>query len=64
MKCGVVKFFNPTKGYGFIRDHDRNEYFVHESRCVDQIAGSDRVEFNVEETDRSPMAVDVKRVWV
>lgn len=63
MKTGVVKFFNQIKGYGFIRDHKRNEFFVHESRCLDAIAGSDRVEFEVEETDRSPMAVNVKRVW-
>ncbi len=63
MMTGVVKFFDPLKGYGFIRDHERNEYFVHGSRCNDAIAKSDRVEFNVEETDRSPMAIDVRRVW-
>jgi len=59
---GKVKFFNRTKGFGFIAGEDNKEYFVHESG-VDQgsIDENDEVTFDVEEGDRGPKAVNVKK---
>ncbi|PLX14097.1 MAG: cold-shock protein, partial [Marinilabiliales bacterium] len=38
MKKGTVKFFNESKGFGFIIDDEtKNEYFVHVSGLVDSV---------------------------
>ncbi len=43
MKEGVVKFFNNTKGFGFIKPSDSNEdIFVHESGLIDDIREDDK----------------------
>jgi len=59
---GKVKFFNSEKGFGFIAGEDNKEYFVHESG-IEQgpIAEDDEVSFEVEEGDRGPKAVKVKK---
>lgn len=63
MKKGKVKFFNHTKGFGFIKDDDSdNEYFVHSSGLIDQIRDNDTVSFEVEEGRKGPNAVNVKLV--
>ncbi len=63
MKKGKVKFFNHTKGFGFIKDDDSdNEYFVHSSGLIDQIRDNDSVSFEVEEGRKGPNAVNVKLV--
>ena len=59
---GKVKFFNRTKGFGFIAGEDNKEYFVHESGIKEgPIDENDEVEFDVEEGDRGPKAVNVKK---
>ena len=46
MNKGTVKFFNVSKGFGFIKDADSdNEYFVHVSGLKDQIKENDEVTF-------------------
>ena len=61
MSKGVVKFFNETKGFGFIIDAESNkEYFVHVSGLVDKIKENDEVEFSLEEGRKGLNAVDVK----
>ncbi|MGM0498470.1 MAG: cold-shock protein [Bacteroidota bacterium] len=61
MKKGTVKFFNESKGFGFIRDEDSNEeYFVHVSGLVDQIQEDDNVEFELKEGRKGLNAVNVK----
>ena len=61
MKQGTVKFFNESKGFGFIRDEDSNEeYFVHVSGLVDQIQEDDNVEFELKEGRKGLNAVNVK----
>ena len=38
MNKGIVKFFNETKGFGFIKDEESGEeYFVHVTGLVDKI---------------------------
>jgi CspA family cold shock protein len=61
MSTGVVKFFNETKGFGFIIDAESNkEYFVHVSGLVDKVKENDEVEFSLEEGRKGLNAVDVK----
>jgi CspA family cold shock protein len=61
MSKGVVKFFNETKGFGFIIDSDSNkEYFVHVSGLIDKVKENDEVEFSLEEGRKGLNAVNVK----
>ncbi len=63
MNKGTVKFFNDTKGFGFISDEDANkEYFVHVSGLVDEIREGDTVEFELQEGRKGLNAVNVKVV--
>ena len=50
MSKGTVKFFNESKGFGFIIDEEtKKEVFVHVSGLVDKVKENDEVEFEVEE---------------
>ncbi len=61
MKKGTVKFFDQTKGFGFIKDNESStEVFVHSSGLVDQIRDNDEVTFEVEDGRKGPNAVNVK----
>ncbi|MFW5746936.1 MAG: cold-shock protein [Nanoarchaeota archaeon] len=59
---GTVKFFNDMKGFGFIRGEDDTEYFVHISGLNEgvKITENDSVEFEIEQGDRGPKAVNVE----
>ena len=60
---GTVKFFNTMKGFGFITGEDGQEYFFHQSSLPDglNLTENDAVEFEVEQGDRGPKAVQVKK---
>ncbi|MFM2156141.1 MAG: cold-shock protein [Bacteroidota bacterium] len=61
MKNGVVKFFNSTKGFGFIKDAETGEeIFVHVSGLKDDIRENDNVTFDVENGKKGLNAVNVK----
>ncbi len=61
MKTGTVKFFNESKGFGFIvEDGSKTEYFVHISGLVDEIREGDAVEFDLKEGKKGLNAVSVK----
>ena len=61
MQNGTVKFFNESKGFGFIVDDDsKTEYFVHVSGLVDKINEGDTVEFELTEGKKGLNAVNVK----
>ena len=61
MNKGTVKFFNESKGYGFIKDADSaKEYFVHSSGLKDNIREDDEVTFDLEEGKKGLNAVNVK----
>jgi len=63
MKEGKVKFFNETKGFGFIVQSDSNEdVFVHESGLIDEIRENDSVKFDVEMGKKGMNAVNVELV--
>ena len=62
MSKGTVKFFNETKGFGFIIEADSNqEYFVHVSGLIDEIKEGDEVEFELQDGRKGLNAVDVKK---
>ncbi|HKJ43638.1 MAG TPA: cold shock domain-containing protein [Sunxiuqinia sp.] len=61
MNKGTVKFFNETKGFGFIKDADSSkEYFVHSSGLIDSIREDDEVTFELQEGKKGLNAVNVK----
>lgn len=60
MEKGTVKFFNESKGYGFIKADNGTEYFVHATGLIDQIKEGDTVQFDLKEGKKGQNAVDVK----
>lgn len=61
MQTGTVKFFNDSKGFGFITPDDGGEdIFVHMSGLIDQIRENDKVKFNVERGKKGLNAVNVE----
>ncbi|MGM5487634.1 MAG: cold-shock protein, partial [Nanobdellota archaeon] len=58
---GNVKFFNDMKGFGFIAGEDGKEYFVHVTGIKEGVTlqDNDAVEFEIEEGNRGPKAVNV-----
>jgi cold shock CspA family protein len=63
IRKGTVKFFNDSKGYGFIKD-DKNQdsIFVHVNGLIDQIQENDKVTFEITMGQRGPNAINVKLV--
>ncbi len=58
---GTVKFFNNSKGFGFIKPSDSGEdIFVHSSGLIDQIRENDQVKFDVERGKKGMNAVNVQ----
>jgi CspA family cold shock protein len=63
MKEGKVKFFNESKGFGFIKDDETGEeYFVHITGLIDQIKEDDEVVYELKEGRKGLNAVNVKLV--
>lgn len=62
MSTGTVKFFNGTKGFGFIKDDENGqEYFVHVSGLVDKVEQDDKVTYDLQEGRKGLNAVNVKK---
>lgn len=61
MQEGTVKFFNETKGFGFITpDNGGQDIFVHVTGLKQQIREKDRVSFEVQNGRKGLNAVNVK----
>lgn len=64
MKKGTVKFFNSSKGFGFIKPSDSSEdIFVHASGLIDEIKENDQVKYEVEKGKKGLNAVNVEIIY-
>jgi CspA family cold shock protein len=66
MANGTVKWFNESKGFGFITSEDGSDVFVHyssiQSNGYKSLTEGDSVSFDVEKSPKGPKAVNVVRV--
>lgn len=63
MNTGTIKFFNESKGYGFIKDESSNqEIFVHVTGLEDKVKQNDKVAFKVVDGKKGLSAVNVKKI--
>jgi CspA family cold shock protein len=60
MQNGTVKFFNTAKGFGFIKDENGQEIFVHVTGLKDEVRENDKVTFEVEQGRKGLNAVNVR----
>jgi len=60
---GTVKFFNSSKGFGFITAEDGKDYFVHQTGLKEGVTlrDNDSVTFDVAQGDRGPKAINVEK---
>ena len=60
---GTVKWFNSSKGFGFINeDGTRERFFVHISGLLDEVTDGDRVTYEVQRGPKGLNAVEVRKL--
>ena len=66
MEKGTVKWFNDSKGFGFIANEDGSEAFVHytsiQGNGFKSLAEGDRVSFDIEKGPKGPKAINVVKL--
>ena len=66
MTKGTVKWFNDSKGYGFITPEEGNDVFIHHSSIQGEgfksLSEGDQVEFEITEGDKGQQATNVTKV--
>ncbi|MCU0822974.1 MAG: cold-shock protein [Spirochaetes bacterium] len=66
MSKGTVKWFNEKKGFGFLTQDDGSDLFVHFTGIMGDgyrvLYEGDRVEFEIENSEKGPRAVSVKTI--
>ena len=63
MKTGKVKFFNESKGFGFIIDEETDkEFFFHFTGCVDKVKKDDNVEFELTDSTKGPKCTNITKL--
>jgi cold shock protein len=66
MANGTVKWFNESKGFGFITAEDNQDVFVHyssiQSNGFKSLAEGDAVSFDIEKGPKGPKAVNVTKI--
>ena len=62
MKKGTVKFFNEARGFGFIKEENGQEIFVHATGLNEDIAENDQVSFDTEEGKKGMSAINVSLI--
>ncbi len=64
MQEGTVKFFNNSKGFGFITSNESGEdIFVHSTGLIDNIREDDKVQYITEQGRKGLNAVEVEVVY-
>ena len=63
MLTGTIKFYNDSKGFGFIIDDEsQSDVFVHATGLSEKVAQNDKVSFDLKEGKKGPNAINVRKV--